>query len=167
MLKIVVMFILLFGSCLAGDRVPVSVMRIVDGDSVVVWTGENEVIVRMVGIDCPEFHHNQKAEKDAKEWGIPLSDVFHAGRSARNFLSSISPNGMGITMEVTGEDKYKRTLAYLYLQDGRCLNETLLRNGVALSRYRHKKYDEYKEFENAARIGRRGFWNTIWKEKGE
>ncbi len=64
-----------------------------------------------------------------------------------------------------GRDVYGRLLAHVYLQNGECLNEILLRNGYALAptRYRHDRLQRYTEAEGEAKRKGRGFWGTLWR----
>lgn len=94
------------------DRVPCEVERVIDGDTFVCRGGER---VRLLLVDAPEM---------AVE---PL------GPLARDFLVGLLPAGTEVSMELdVGErDRYGRLLAYVYLRDGRMVNELLAREGFA------------------------------------
>ncbi len=147
----------------AGDSA--TVLRVIDGDTLRVRYGATETTVRLLGIDTPEMRPNRKAEEDAAEWRVPVEDILRAGRKARAFAVSIAPPGIEVSLAAGGVDVYGRTLAYVYLPDGRCLNELVLRAGAALApqRYRHDRRGEFAELERTAREQRRGFWKTLWK----
>jgi micrococcal nuclease len=87
----------------------VNVVRIIDGDTIVVW---NNTHVRMLGMNTPEkgeFYHDE----------------------AMNFLSSMISN-KSVSLEY-GKDKtdlYGRTLAYVFLGD-KNINLEQVRNGFA------------------------------------
>jgi micrococcal nuclease len=89
------------------------VARIVDGDTLVCAGGER---VRLLLIDAPELSQ------------APF------GAAARRALEALAPPGtwLGVEHDVRPIDRYGRTLAYLWLADGRMVNEELLRAGVAL-----------------------------------
>jgi micrococcal nuclease len=89
------------------------VARIVDGDTLVCAGGER---VRLLLIDAPELSQ------------APF------GAAARQALEALAPPGtrLGVEHDVRPIDRYGRTLAYLWLADGRMVNEELLRAGVAL-----------------------------------
>jgi micrococcal nuclease len=159
------LFFCLTVSTFAGERYPATITRIVDGDTLRVWDGEAEYPVRLLGIDTPEARSNQKAATDATEWGVTVDAIIDCGRRAHAFVVAVAPPGIAVGLVADGEDAYGRTLAYVYLPDGRCLNEIILRAGCALApeRYRHARRGEFAEIERGAREQGRGFWKTIWK----
>lgn len=147
----------------AGDAV--TILRVIDGDTLRVRDGEEEITVRLLGIDTPEVRANRKAKKDAEEWGVTVEEIIACGEKASAFVSAIAPPGLQVRLTIDGEDAYGRTLAYVALPDGRGLNEILVRNGAALapSHYRHVRWVEFAEIQREAREKRRGFWKTLWK----
>ena len=101
--------------------------------------------IRLLLIDAPEM--------DQGPWG----------RVAKAALTSLAPSGTRLRVEydLDSTDRYNRTLAYLYLDDGRLVNEELLRLGVALvSVYQpNVKYvDQFRATQEAAVRGRIGLW---------
>ncbi len=161
------LFFCLAVSTFAGERYQAIITRIIDGDTIWVWDGEAEHTVRLLGVDTPEASANRKAERDAAEWRVSVDDVVRAGRAASRFVSAIAPPGIAAGLVSDGKDGYGRTLAYVYLPDGRCLNEAVIRAGCALapSRYRHDRQAEFAAIEREARERKRGFWKTIWRSK--
>ncbi len=150
-------------------RAFVSVIRIIDGDTLVVWDGRAEQTLRLAGIDTPELRPNPKAQRDARAWGVPVEHITECGRKARRFLSSFSPPGTAVRVvqDSQGHDVYGRLLAHVHTQNGDCLNEILLRNGYALApaRYRHDRRQRYAEVEGEAKSKQRGFWKTLWRNE--
>ena len=68
-----------------------------------------------------------------------------------------------LEMDIDPEDQYDRTLAYLWLADGRMLNEEMARSGFALALVYppNVRYDErIRAAVEEARIARRGLWST-------
>ena len=92
-----------------------SVIRVIDGDTIVVSPNEK---VRLIGVDTPETTHPKKAVecfgKDAKEFTWSMVErrsvrlVLDESNAARNH-----------------KDRYGRTLAYVYLDDGTMLTPSL------------------------------------------
>ncbi len=102
---------------------------VVDGDTVdVQFEAGNADRIRLFDIDTPETY----------------GGVECFGRQATAFTSAFT--GQEIAVESRGRDKYDRLLGYIWLADGRMLNEELARQGFA----------EYKDYGNpgiyAARI---------------
>ena len=122
------------------------VKRVVDGDTVVLASGER---VRYIGVDTPELHHPRKPvgfyAREAKEFNRRLIE----GKTAR------------LEFDVEHYDKYGRLLAYVYLSDGTFVNAELLRQGYAqlLTIPPNVKYvDLFKKLQQEAREANRGLW---------
>ena len=104
----------------------VFVERVVDGDTFVIKQNGEKVKVRMIGIDTPESvapeEYLEKSEKENTE----------AGKTASEFTKSLIENQtVYLEFDVQTEDKYGRLLAYVYLEDGRMLQDILLSEGYA------------------------------------
>ena len=63
--------------------------------------------------------------------------------------------------------KYGRLLAYVQLQDGRFLNESLLSEGFGYAdvRFKHSLYYKYQQLEAAARSQKKGLWKEVKREQ--
>jgi micrococcal nuclease len=140
------LFLSACGPAAAGERqLPDScrVERIIDGDTLVCERGQR---VRLLLIDTPEMDQGQ------------------FGRRAREALLELLPPGTSSPMEfdVQRLDRYGRTLAYLYLPDGRMANLELARRGFAVvlsypPNVRHM--DEMRAAAREAREAQRGLWS--------
>jgi len=127
-----------------GPRASCVITRVVDGDTV--WcTGGRKV--RLLLIDAPE-----------------RSQGPYGGRASAA-LRALLPEGTEATLEfdVERQDRYRRSLAYVYLPDGRMANEELVRAGYAVvsvypPNVRH--VERMREAAEAARRARRGLWET-------
>jgi micrococcal nuclease len=120
-----------------------TVERIIDGDTLVCTGG---VRVRLLLIDAPE------------------SDQPPFGRDATAVLERLAPVGTTLTMQsdVQPLDRYGRTLSYLFLADGRSVNEELLRQGMAVvSVYppNVRFVDRYRAVSDSARAAKVGLWS--------
>jgi micrococcal nuclease len=110
-----------------GDRA--AIIHVVDGDTLDVrFDAGHTDRIRLFDIDTPET----------------FGGVECYGRKASEFTGSF--NGQTVGVESRGRDKYDRLLAYIWLADGRLLNEELTRQGFA----------EYNDYGNpglhAARV---------------
>ena len=111
-LSLAVMLPVLFcTSLLLAQGVVGKVVRVIDGDTIEVLHGGSPDRVRLAGIDCPE--KNQPFGSRAKQ--------------ATSYLAF----GQQVTLQLSGKDKYNRTLAEVILPDGRSLNKELVRQGMA------------------------------------
>ncbi len=101
----------------------VKVKRVVDGDTFVI---DNDQKVRLIGIDTPESvasdEYLEKTGKKNTDWG----------KYASNYTKSlIEGKTVYLEFDAAREDKYGRLLAYVYLEDGRMLQDVLLMSGYA------------------------------------
>jgi len=133
------------------------VLRVVDGDTIVVDYNGTEEKVRMIGIDTPESVHPDSERNTAQ------------GKKASKYTESML-EGKYVTLEfdVQERDKYGRFLAYVYL-NGKMFNKTLLENGYAVvSTYppNVKYVNEFVKIANAAN-GSAGENDSAKEEKSE
>ena len=127
-----------------GKHAECVVSRITDGDTFRCTTGKR---VRLLLIDAPE------------------RDQGPFGAVATRGLSGMMRPGDSVSLELDVEerDRYGRTLAYVYLRDGRMVNEEMARIGLVLvSVYppNVKHVERIRAAVAEARIGRRGLWST-------
>jgi len=129
--KIILFLIFISISAAAGEKVVVK--RIVDGDTIHVISGKDTLKIRLIGIDTPESRENNKALRDSNRSGKDVDTILSQGRKASDFLKSVLKNGDTVSLEfdVVKSDKYGRTLAYVYLSDGRFLNDLIISSGYA------------------------------------
>lgn len=114
------------------------VVRVRDGDSIVVLRGGVGIEVRLDGIDCPE-----------------LAQAF--GRKAKKFTSDLA-FGRSVRLVGKGKDRYDRELAEVFLPDGRSLNRELVAAGYAWWYRKHSTDRTLEALEQSARRARRGLW---------
>ena len=115
-----------------------TVVRVRDGDSIVVLRGGAGVEVRLDSVDAPE-----------------LAQAF--GKRAKSFTSGLA-FGKKVRVEGKGKDRYGRELAEVRLPDGRSLNRELVAAGYAWWYRTYSKDRTLEELEQIARTTRRGLW---------
>ena len=127
------------------------VLRVIDGDTIVVTINSKTEKVRLIGVDTPETVD-------------PRKQVQCFGKEASAFTKQLLTN-QTITLEsdITQEnrDKYKRLLRYVYLPDGTNVNKKIIADGYGFEYtyqipYRYQQ--EFKEAQRAAREQKRGLW---------
>lgn len=125
------------------------IVRIVDGDTLVInYNGVDEK-VRLIGVDTPESVHPDATKNN--EFGKIASDF------SKNYL-----DGKEVTLQfdVQERDQYGRILAYVYI-NGAMYNKTLLQEGMAkVATYppNVKYVDDFKALEKTARENNKGLW---------
>ena len=134
----------------APARLPATVVRVVDGDTLIVRLDGREETVRLIGVDTPETVH-------------PTIGVEPGGPEASAFTKRLLPPGTTVRLEldVQERDRYGRLLAYVYLPDGRMVNAELLRAGLAqlLTVPPNVRYvDLFTRLQREAREAGRGLW---------
>jgi micrococcal nuclease len=136
------------GNRYAGEE-RVLVTDVVDGDTIHVQTPEGRTTVRLKCIDTPETVH-------------PRKPVQPYGPEASAFTKK-SLTGKRVRLEFDSRDRidrYGRTLAYVFLDEGTFFNEELVRLGLARTthypcRYRHDVEVAQAEAQRAGR----GLWS--------
>ena len=114
------------------------VVGVTDGDTIRVLRGQEEVKIRLSGIDCPESHQ-----------------AF--GSKAKQVTSELA-FGKTVTVQAKGQDKYQRTLAEIILPDGKNLNRALVRAGFAWWYKKYSKDESLGRLEAEARAAKSGLW---------
>ena len=132
------------------------VLRVVDGDTIIVALNNQEERIRMIGVDAPESVSLNEEENTV--WG----------QSASEYTKSVLEPGTKIwlTFDIEERDQYGRRLAYIWLDsDTENLNhlfqKQLIEEGYALAiRYEpNTKYaaELYATMEGAI-SARKGLW---------
>jgi len=119
-----------------GEKIEGKVVRVVDGDTLVLLADKTQYKIRLDGIDAPE--KDQPFGNQSKK---ALSDKVY---------------GKTVRMLSRGQDKYGRTLGIIYA-DG-CVNTAMVREGWA---WHYKEYSDNKTLakaEEEARAAKAGLW---------
>ena len=121
--------------------------RAVDGDTILLRGGER---VRLIGVDTPELHH-------------PVKPVQYFAREARDFVQSkVAGRRVWLEYDQQRRDRYGRTLAYVFLEDGTLLNLALIQQGYGFAYLKYPFREDYmrrfRSAEREARNGDRGLW---------
>jgi len=142
------------GSAQAGQNAALAsqayeVLRVVDGDTIIVDFGGKAEKVRMIGIDTPESVHPDESRNTPE------------GKIASDFTKSqLEGRSVQLEFDVEERDKYGRMLAYVWI-DGVMYNKTLLSEGyakIATFPPNVKYVDDFKALEKQARELKKGFW---------
>lgn len=140
-----------------------TVERITDGDTFsVIFNGRKEKI-RLIGIDTPESRRNDRSKKQGKEERLNQEEIVAMGKEAKAFIARQIKKGDRVKLEfdVQERDKYGRFLCYVYLEDGRMLNEIMIGEGYAypLTIAPNVKYEsKFRDAFVSARENSRGLW---------
>jgi micrococcal nuclease len=127
------LILLAFGTQFVWGREAVQVFRVVDGDTLKILYHGEKTSVRLIGIDAPESHENAKLMRDSHGDRDLAEQILEQGRKATQFTACLVKPGDTVYLDFDQEhfDKYHRLLGYIYLKDGRFLNEEILKAGYA------------------------------------
>ena len=120
-------------------------IRVIDGDTIILDDNER---VRLIGVDTPETVHPQKP-------------VEYFGKEASAFTKSmVERKNVRLEYDWERKDKYGRTLAYVYLEDGTFLNAEIVKQGYghAYTRFPFKYLERFREYEQDAQEHQIGLW---------
>jgi micrococcal nuclease len=141
---------------------PASVVRVVDGDTIVVHTADGRTArVRLIGIDTPEVHPSDKLRRDAQRSGRDAAAIQALGAKASEFTKKyLAGRQVELERDVTPTDRYGRTLAYVWVGE-ELYNLVVVRDGYAglLTLPPNVKYaGVLAACHQTARESRRGLW---------
>lgn len=130
------------------------VKKVVDGDTI--WVnGKNNADdekIRLIGIDAHEVRNTGK-----KKAGF-------YGKEATAYLKKqVLGKKVRLEYDIRRYDQYRRTLAYVHLENGRFINADLVKNGYALvmTVSPNIKYaDKLILYQQEARKNNRGLWGV-------
>ncbi len=121
---------------------------VTDGDTLRLKDGRK---LRLIGINAPELAHDNR----------PAQPLGHDAKTALSRLLAQTHNRINLEYGSERQDKYQRTLAYVYLADGRSLQAGLLESGMATAFTTPPNDDHgdcYRSVEQVAIQQRRGVW---------
>lgn len=128
------------------------VVRVVDGDTIVVRLGGEEERVRYIGVDTPE----------SVKPGAPV-ECFGKRAAAEN-RRLVEGRRVRLVADAEARDRYGRRLAYVYrASDGLFVNRALVERGYAtpLTIAPNVRYAQrFTAWSRAARAGGRGLWSA-------
>ncbi|MDC7997033.1 thermonuclease family protein [Gilvibacter sediminis] len=94
--------------------------------------------IRLASIDCPE----RKQPFSTKAKGFASEAIF----------------GKEVRVKTQGKDRYGRYIGWVYYDEGKILNEELLKNGLAWHYRKYSKDQNLQKMEDTAREQKLGLW---------
>ena len=135
-----------------GDNAFYPVLSITDGDTFRIADGSPKgQVIRLIGVDAPESRNS--ARKKIAPYGKEASDYL---------VTIIGGKKVRLEYDVDRTDRYGRTLAYVYLDDGTFVNAELVKNGYAMVMTvpPNVKYaEDFLRLYRRARNRGRGLWS--------
>ena len=150
---IALLFLLIFSAeSIAQEKSKfLEITKFVDGDTF--WVkrsdGKDEKI-RLIGVNTPEARNTGRTQ------------IEYFGKEASAYVKKLlTGKKVRLEFDVQRYDRYKRTLAYIYLENGTFLNAHLVKEGYAtVATYPpNVKYANlFVKLEKEARSKRKGLW---------
>lgn len=132
---------------------PYSVISVISGDSIIVNDGNEEIRVRLLGVDTAQNSVAEEAES---------ADNY--GNEAFIFASNLLKGEKVYLVDKTEQEStlpYKRVLSYVYrAPDGLFVNAEIIRQGYgrAYMRFDFSYTEQFKQLEQFARQANKGIW---------
>ncbi len=141
---------------------PFRVRTVLDGDTLVLADGR---VVRLIGVNTPELNKKKKGKK--KKRSEPYA------KQAKKYVAALIGKNNPVYLYEPGDekDKYGRSLAHVFLLDGRSLANELLDAGLAF----RIAFDSgalfqscYEEAEHRARSASARIWSSrFWQHNAK
>ena len=125
-----------------------TVKQVIDGDTILLESSE---VVSLIGVDAPEIKHATKAGAEMGKESAAFVKKLTEGKRVRLEFDPANANH---------KDNRKRTLAYVFLEDGTFLNAEIIKHGYGFTfpGFVHKYQSEFRRLEREARENKRGLW---------
>ena len=149
----ILLILLIFGFLFSANQ-SIKLLKIYDGDTILISLNGKQERIRFTGINTPEIAHPRYHK---------IGEFF--GKEAKNHLKRILKKHQIIRLEfdVNKRDKYQRLLAYIFLDNGKMLNELMVEDGYAYT-YNFPPNIKYKNLfskaETYAQFNHLGLWKN-------
>ncbi len=127
----IVILNLFYNKVYANNKIPVTVIKIKDGDTIDVKLkkNNNSFSIRLIGIDCYETSKIYRSYKQAYTNNLSVDKVVEKGVFSKQFLEELYQNSnQQVFLEFMGLDRYKRVLGIIYFGNIN-VNELMKTNG--------------------------------------
>ena len=152
----------------AQQRHVATILKVSDGDTVWALMNGEKVKLRLIGIDTPEKFSSKKLKREAAECQVSPGYIKNLGQMATAYAKRLLHKGQKVKVVIYGYGYYGRALAMIYLPDGTCYNERIVRDGYACVYERSEELPEQimeklLSLEEQARRERKGLWRTHYR----
>jgi endonuclease YncB( thermonuclease family) len=129
-----------------------TVTRFSDGDTITVDMNGQKETIRMIGVDTPETHDPD----------VPVQCYGPAASAYTKNL--IGTNKVRLEADPTNQnrDRYNRLLRYVYLPDGRLVQDEIIKNGYgfAYTLFPFTKSKDFVGLQDQAKTQNKGLWGN-------
>ena len=124
--------------------------RVIKGDIIIIRTEGTDERFRLIGVEAPDMDYPPKPANYFEREAYAFTKELVEGKKVR------------LEYDEKKRDRYKRLLAYVYLEDGALLNAEIIKNGYGVTdeQYPFKHLDEFRQYEDEAKAKKRGLWSN-------
>lgn len=135
---LIVVYIFFINLAFGDTKIPIQLVKVYDGNTILVKIENEKFSVRLTGIDCYETRDINRAYKQAYQNNLKIDEVICKGKESKEYLEKLYENNKNnpICLDFKGIDKYGRVLGILYF-DSLNVNNELIKNGGCL-KYNYK-----------------------------
>ncbi|WP_020674959.1 thermonuclease family protein [Geopsychrobacter electrodiphilus] len=154
------LFCLLCSTSALAETYRGNVSWIYDGDTIKV---EGIGKIRLIGIDTPEKTDSPRDDYYLRQGRLKRETLRQIGHKAFEFnMHEVRNRRVKLEFDHQRTDTYGRTLAYVFLPDGRLLNQVLLNKGLAAvyRRFDFVRKADFLRAEQSARDRHLGLWQN-------
>jgi micrococcal nuclease len=140
------------------SKEPARVIRVISADTLTILYRGNWEEIKLIGPEAPQTALNDKAYEEALRDSATPEEILQRGLKATEFVKGLLRYGSQVWIEFDAlkRDRYSRLLGYVYLADGRMLNEVILRQGLARLFLVPPNLRYSQRFQELARLAKRG-----------
>jgi micrococcal nuclease len=155
--SLLALLLAVFLSAGALPREPARVIRVISADTLTVLYHGRWEEIKLIGSEAPQTALNDRAYEQALRNFTTPEEIVRRGLKAGEFIKDFLRYGSQVWIEfdVKKRDRYSRLLGYIYLADGRMLNEIILRQGLAELFLVPPNLRYSRRFQEIARLARR------------
>jgi len=152
------------GAAAAQDCTAYPLHAVEDGDTLVVLHDGEQVRIQLRGIDAPEDAANPKFARDLKRTQLPEDKLLALGRAATAHLKGLAgaDGKVRLLADLSRQDRYGRTPATAFNEEGRNLGEAMVGDGYAVTLARTELDEDARQrlldLEDRAAQNRLGLW---------
>ena len=137
-----ILFVFFLISSFSVAQTSAKVIGIKDGDTILILLeNKTQKTLRLAEVDCPES-------------GQPF------GKNAKDFTSS-QVFGKIISFVETDQDRYGRTIAKVYYDNGKYLSKEIIKNGLGWFYFKYSNNKELEKLHYDAKEKKIGLWQDI------
>ncbi len=124
----IALFMGLWINVAAAEMLPITLLKVTDGDTIKALVNGEKESIRLLDIDCYETSKNPRAIWQSEYYHLSVGQVMQKGEYSKQRLKDLLGKRKDLKLEWSRRDRYKRILGRVYLDD-RNINDYMLSSG--------------------------------------